>query len=145
MLTLTAFIIRLDATSVFPAALKPGVALCSRKKTRHHWATVHRAACLLKVSTQHDLDPPTAPLDPNQQSLKWVMDSLHLWSGREEKRGGFWCIKIEPEPGGAGDWDLMRDAIINYSKHLIMVSRNTVAQTYTCTHTARETHAHTQT
>lgn len=39
-------------------------------KAHHHRATVHCAASLLKVSTQHDLDPPAAPLDPHQQSLK---------------------------------------------------------------------------
>lgn len=122
-------------TRMSPAAVKAWVTLWSRKPS----LLICSLLWLLPVKNVHStwFRSPKAPLDPHQQSLKWVMDTLHLWSGKEERR--VWCIKIEPESAGAGDWELIRDAIINYSKHLIMVSHNAVAQTHTCTvtHTQR--------
>lgn len=54
---------------------------------------------------------------------------------RKNLRGGFSALKIEPPPGGTGDGDLMSNAIINYSKHLIMGGlHDTVAQTHARTH-----------
>lgn len=72
------------ATSVSPAALKPGVAFCSEKPS----LLCYSPLCCWPVKNVHStwFRSPTAPLDPHQQSLKWVMDSLHLWSGREERR-----------------------------------------------------------
>lgn len=65
--------------------------------------------------------PPSAG---SKVSDGWFSTSAE-WRGAELR----W-VKIEREPAWAGDWGLMRDAIINYSKHLIMVSRHAVAQTH---------------
>lgn len=71
-------------TGVSPAAPKPGVALFSRKPSSLSYSPLCR--CLVKNVHSTWFRYPTAPLDPHQQGLKWVMDSLHLWSGREERR-----------------------------------------------------------
>lgn len=104
---------------------------CPRQQdTHHHWATVHCAPGRLQKSTQHDLNHPQ-PLwtTISRACSDWWICYI---CGGEQRRGGFCCIKIEPEPVGAEDWGLMRGAIINYSKHLIMVSHDAVVQTHTC-------------
>lgn len=53
--------------------------------------------------------------------------------------GGLCSTKIELEPGEAEDGDLMTDAIINYSKYLIMVLHDAVSCTHSRTHRERTT------
>lgn len=69
---------------VCPQQLKPQVPFTLEIPSSLSYSSL----CCWPVKNVHStwFRSPTAPLDPISSSLKWVMNSLHLWSGGEERR-----------------------------------------------------------
>ncbi len=134
--TTTYFTICPVATSVSTAALKPGVALCYRKPSKLCYSPL----CFWPVKNVHStwFRSPTAPLDPHQQSLKWVMDLLHLWSGREERR-----ILVHKNRAGACRSRRLR--LNEGCNHQLFKTLNHGVARCCCTNTHVHTHRETRT
>lgn len=99
----------------------------------------YRQLCCWPVKSVHStwFRSPTAPLDPHQRSLKWVMDSLHLWSGREESR-------ILVHKNRAGAWRSRRLRLNEGCNHQLFKTLNHGVVRRCCTNIHVHAHAHTR-